>query len=280
MIRLQRNRSAIPASFKAQKLRDKALKLIDLYYGRAADGSLNFKKASLWGPAKTQLKKETLGKCAYCEATAETVAHGDVEHFRPKSIYWWLAYCYDNYLYSCQVCNQIHKGDRFLLAPGPAGLQAPAMPAARPAGGAELDNLITALTLDALALQDNDLITLWAPEVSDLVNPYFEDPAPLFRYEHDADNQWVWVRAGAGPRAQRALQASETFLGINRPELRRARGAIFTQIAVAKAIWDAGDANVRPLVTHLIQEYQRANQPFAGMARWFAAEWGLPPPPP
>ena len=41
------------------------------------------------------------------------VAYGDVEHFRPKSKYWWLAYCYENYLYSCQMCNQRYKKAEF-----------------------------------------------------------------------------------------------------------------------------------------------------------------------
>jgi hypothetical protein len=50
------------------------------------------------------------------EATTKQVAHGDVEHYRPKSIYWWLAYCYDNYLVSCQICNEVFKRDKFPIA--------------------------------------------------------------------------------------------------------------------------------------------------------------------
>ena len=41
-------------------------------------------------------------KCAFCEQRQE-VPH--VEHFRPKNIYYWLAYSWDNLLYACTSCN-------------------------------------------------------------------------------------------------------------------------------------------------------------------------------
>lgn len=48
-------------------------------------------------------------KCAFCEQRIE-VPH--VEHFRPKSIYYWLAYSWDNLLLACSTCNS-NKGNRF-----------------------------------------------------------------------------------------------------------------------------------------------------------------------
>ena len=69
--------------------------------------------SGVWRRAKAHLKAETHGKCAYCESSTSTVAYGDVEHFRPKSVYWWLAYCYDNFSYSCQLCNQLYKKATF-----------------------------------------------------------------------------------------------------------------------------------------------------------------------
>ncbi len=58
--------------------------------------------------------------CAYCEHDLPRNDRGDVEHFRPKSVYWWIAYAFENYLLSCSVCNRNLKGDRFPLAPGAA----------------------------------------------------------------------------------------------------------------------------------------------------------------
>ena len=88
----------------------------------------------VWKAAKPQLKIESGGKCAYCESPTDTVAHGDVEHFRPKSVYWWLAYCYDNYVYACQICNQVLQGrcisrsclDGCVERPGAARTRTPA----------------------------------------------------------------------------------------------------------------------------------------------------------
>lgn len=68
------------------------------------------------------------GKCCFCEAMVTHVAHGDVEHYRPKGGwiqdneklnqpgYYWLAYNWDNLLFSCQICNQSHKKNFFPLA--------------------------------------------------------------------------------------------------------------------------------------------------------------------
>jgi uncharacterized protein (TIGR02646 family) len=53
--------------------------------------------------------------CAYCDRELPGNDRGDVEHFRPKSIYWWLAYRFDNYLLACSVCNSAYKGEKFPL---------------------------------------------------------------------------------------------------------------------------------------------------------------------
>src|SRR5262249_58453194 len=47
--------------------------------------------------------------CAYCQCHLPGNDRGDVEHFRPKSTYWWLAYKFDNYLLSCSRCNRRFK---------------------------------------------------------------------------------------------------------------------------------------------------------------------------
>jgi len=54
---------------------------------------------------KEQLAKHIyLHKCAFCEQRVEAY---HVEHFRPKSIYYWLAYSWDNLLFCCPTCNSI-----------------------------------------------------------------------------------------------------------------------------------------------------------------------------
>ena len=52
-------------------------------------------------------------KCAYCEKNiGDSSKH--IEHYRPKKIYYWLAYSWDNLLLSCGKCNSA-KSDKFLV---------------------------------------------------------------------------------------------------------------------------------------------------------------------
>ena len=67
------------------------------------------------------------GKCCYCERKREIKRESDIEHYRPKSEvtgeddhpgYWWLAYEWTNYLYSCKPCNETYKRNFFPLMDG------------------------------------------------------------------------------------------------------------------------------------------------------------------
>jgi uncharacterized protein (TIGR02646 family) len=56
------------------------------------------------------------GKCAYCESKIMVVTYGEIEHFRPKSIYVDLTFTWENLLLSCDICNNTnHKGTKFPL---------------------------------------------------------------------------------------------------------------------------------------------------------------------
>jgi len=119
MIPLSRIRTAkaVKAAFRGagKKLKDKELMVAERLFLNDATKPVTF-KSTFWKSSKDQLKIESSGKCAYCEADTDVVAQGDVEHYRPKSIYWWLAYTYDNYLFACQICNQIYKSDTFPIS--------------------------------------------------------------------------------------------------------------------------------------------------------------------
>lgn len=89
MIKLERDRSRVPERFSGSNLEELSLKLLlskrNLLSGEV--DKINF-NSGYWRTAKDQLLDETNDKCAYCETPTKVVAHGDVEHYRPKSIYW------------------------------------------------------------------------------------------------------------------------------------------------------------------------------------------------
>lgn len=95
------------------------------------DGSRTFEfDSGIYGheTVKQALIEAQRGKCCFCESKVTHVAHGDVEHFRPKAGYqqdaadnlqrpgyYWLAYEWSNLFFSCQLCNQRHKKSLFPL---------------------------------------------------------------------------------------------------------------------------------------------------------------------
>lgn len=51
------------------------------------------------------LSISSLGKCAFCECIPSESGNLEVEHFAPKSIYYELAFDWDNFLPVCRNCN-------------------------------------------------------------------------------------------------------------------------------------------------------------------------------
>lgn len=191
MIPLVRKRqaTAFPKDFLGDRLREKHLDLVDRYYTSVESGKPIAFASGKWKSAKAKVRADSAKKCAYCEASTSVVAHGDVEHFRPKSLYWWLAYDFDNYLFSCQICNQIYKKDFFPVTPEIRRLPHPVIPAIRPVDTADLAALSQALAIDGSLSNDDAVRQRWAAEDADLVHPYLEDPTAIFIYEADDSNQ-------------------------------------------------------------------------------------------
>lgn len=63
---------------------------------------------------RKQLLDDQHNKCAYCESRIPK-EYNDVEHYRPKSKYYWLGHDWNNLLYSCPLCNRSYKNDDFPL---------------------------------------------------------------------------------------------------------------------------------------------------------------------
>lgn len=83
--------------------------------------------SAVWRALKDSLADLSFDKCWYCEMP-QIRSDQAVDHFRPKSLYRWLAFTPSNLRYSCTFCNSRRtdvqtgavggKGDQFPLAAG------------------------------------------------------------------------------------------------------------------------------------------------------------------
>lgn len=276
MIALERLTPGVPARYCGDGLKKSLATLLTAFYDNAGAVPFNSQKnLQIWSGAKDNLKLESHNKCAYCEAPTSAVAFGDVEHFRPKNGYWWLAYCYDNYAYACQICNEGFKGDTFgirgpkLAPPGP-------LPAARPAT-AKLAQLAGQLCPDPATSNKTSLRALWKGEKAELLHPYLDAPETLLAWKVDEINQEVSLVSVPGSSASKTtVKACEKVLGLNREDLRRLRYPQYDRIsAYALALQESRTEEVRLRAKARLQAAARDDQPFAAMTRYFLRDWGI-----
>lgn len=71
------------------------------------------RNSAIWRDLKRNLADVSTNKCWYCE-TEETRSDNAVDHYRPKNAvaekgghkgYWWLAFTWENYRFTCTYCN-------------------------------------------------------------------------------------------------------------------------------------------------------------------------------
>lgn len=262
MIPLTHDRRAavIPSTFRGANQQKRELALL-----KAERDGVRTPKSSQWKGAKPQLRTETHGKCAYCDAPAASVAHCDVEHYRPKSVYWWLTLCYDNYLYACEICNQVYKGDRFPIAGPP--LPGPVVAGASDAALQALVGTFAPDPLGHAALPGH--LARWAAELPQAVNPYLADPEPLFAYVSDDALQEVTIlpALAASAAEQQIARESIDLYGLNREELRRQRYVTYEVLFFTHLGLLDYPANAR--MQTILQRHVAPHFPFSGMCRYF-----------
>ena len=267
MIRLTRVRSeaAIPSKYTEPQRRRW---LTELRQARSArKGKL---VEDYWHDAKPQLSREARGKCAYCECSALAVSFGDVEHFRPKSTYWWLAYCWENWLFSCQICNELYKGDAF-----PIGGRR--MPTPRGRGGELAPDPMIEKSWTAFRRCS-------ASERALLVNPYEEDPESLFGWRVDEalgevelvatdDLHWSGLPRLAASRGVTSacdrVAAVIALLGLNREELRRRRFRVYQELALLLKVAQRVEGKLGEEAKAEVARMSADDAEFAGMVRQF-----------
>ncbi len=107
MIKVEKNFEDVPAILK-DKSREEAFDK-NIAAASYCDDKNRYKVASVLN----RLKEIYHLKCAYCEQKLLD-APKHIEHYRPKDIYYWLAYSWDNLLLCCGSCNS-SKGKKFAV---------------------------------------------------------------------------------------------------------------------------------------------------------------------
>lgn len=278
MIKLERIRTAaaIINAFRGATPRTRLIatmkKVRAQIVGGATLATVKLEFESKWADTKTQLLIESHDKCSYCESSMLAVAFGDVEHYRPKSKYWWLAYVYDNYLASCAICNQRFKSDLFAQA----GVPLPPPAVLAQSSDPELEALAATAIPDPL-----DAVAVAAFEAAHraekplIPNPYFDDPEEIFDWDvlEGAGEVEVVPKPG-NQEAPNIVEACERIYGINRPDLKRRRFQRYQFYnGFVRALQDLpADAPSRPLVESLVLSMKNSDSEYAGMIRYLEAQ--------
>ncbi len=196
------------------------------------------------------------GKCAYCESRYGAVQPMDVEHWRPKSIYYWLAADWNNLLPSCIDCNrkrkQMDEREKKKRSSG-KGTQFPVADPDR--------RWIHHLMSD--------------PEDPLLLNPCTDWPEKHIEF---FDDQEALVRSRRNSR--KGLESINIY-GLNRTglvlerkeRLLRLKASLFTIDILAK-VWDHCSQAQEPMIETLLEREAevlerslKEEQPYAQMAR-------------
>lgn len=183
MIRIHKDLSAIPAKlqFSPTAARNTAKTHWDAVISAAKWLDSEFYKND---DTKEALKKCYNNKCAFCEKSLLDT-WGQVEHFRPKAIYYWLGFSWDNLLWACGQCNQ-PKHNHFPVRGTRATYSGETF--------AQIHGLSAGYD---------------ASELPSLFNPETADPTPLLWFEPDGH-----IRS-----AQYQLAETITICKLNRPDL-------------------------------------------------------------
>lgn len=233
------------------------------------DNTIKFKVISKWKPAKEQLIIESNGKCAFCECEIPSHSNGDVEHYRPKSIYWWLAYAIDNFLLSCSICNQ-RKLNHFDVRN--VRVSCGNLPDETDVQG--IDNFIKQFARNPARANTNNSIIglkkLRSKEKPKLLNPYLEDKIEDY-FIWSFDDVLKEVEMSPKPSLSKQKKENATYtiklLDLNRIRLKKRR---YKELLKLRKTIELGATfgMIQPL--YLLPDCE-----YAGMNKFYCKEVGL-----
>jgi len=231
MIQLKRiNQLEELKNFSGEKRIEKELKLLEAKRLQLKEGKKKPKLSTIWRAAKDLLKKESSDKCAYCEEEIESY---NIDHFRPTSKYWWLAYCYENWIYSCVVCNRDMKSDHFPINTKHK-LKGPTVSAVM--NSEQLMKLSGTFAPDPLdrnaELSLANFHQLCHQEEPKLIHPYLDSPESFFQWKADPYLKRVELipTSNLTETELERFEKSELHYGLNRDLLKKKRYQTYLQL--------------------------------------------------
>lgn len=225
-----------------------------------------FKFSCYNDPLMKKALREVFPKCAYCESIYDHVYDGDVEHFRPKGRvqeknppspgYYWLANDWDNLFLSCQHCNQRRShqiaGDEVARTYG------------------KLDQF--PLADELRRAHDHQAVMADEENCRLLLNPCIDQPEKHFRYDDEGEA----VIQGLTERAHISIKVYVLQRVLLVQERKKRLILLLRQINVTKRELERFNADPSPGQRRIFREeynymmeFTKANQPYAGMARYF-----------
>lgn len=255
MIKLK-ERPLPPENLDNQEVHDKITELRTMAEGGTKPASKDF--TNYWYPKSREiLWLHQDKKCCYCERIRELKRESDLEHFRPKAKvaeepkhfgYWWLAYTFNNYLYSCKICNEDYKKNKFpLVSPQTRSFT-------------ESDDLVN--------------------ENPYLINPYDENPEEILGYYwDDINSKYVKIVSRIGDMDRRGEKTAE-IAGLNRESLMEERAALLLILnglvtVMNYAIMKEGGKQLIYDTHQKILHQTSSKRPFAGFRRAFFRKMGM-----
>lgn len=241
MIYVDRGSVSEPAVFRSKRmarLREEARRQFSAP-GEKDPGRIKF-DTRFYPKVRVALRRLFHGKCAYCESRLDH-DYGDVELFRPKRRamnldgrisegYWWLAYEWGNFYVSCQICNRRYKRNRF------------------PVKGRRAES-------------KDDLPKEKALLIDPCRKADFEEEHFGFFYDDKLGTVDIVGRTEKG-------KISVDILGLNRDELRLARGSVWSGcLSLMRVAQVTGSAAASRVLRKQLDAALEPNQPYIAMKR-------------
>ena len=254
MIQLK-DRPKTPANLNGEVVQNKINELRAMVENGDKPSSEDYN--NYWSNSREVLYTHQNKKCCYCERIRELKRESDLEHFRPKARvsnepdhygYWWLAYNFDNYLYSCKICNEDFK-----------------------------KNLFPLIDPNSRAFLESDDLEL---ETKYLIDPYNENPEDFIGYYWgDCKSKYVKVLSKMTDVNKRGEKSAE-IVGLNRDSLMTERAHLLVSLQGLVTIMNYAlqAENKEELISEThekILNETSANKSFTGFRRYFFTHNGL-----